>query len=150
MNKQDFLKIYSKRTVYKKDDFSIYVFWKLVHHKDGTATVYFMDGYNDIRSEFLQGAYIEDELKGFETGDQFHAKFSTMGGITHAEKLEVQESMIKRHRQYAGLSRVKMSQEFDIPIRTIEDWENGKHKCPSYVEKLIIEKLDTYKNGEAI
>ena len=52
---------------------------------------------------------------------------------------------IKEAREQAGLSRAEMSRRFEIPIRTLEDWENGKRTTPPYVEKLIIEKLETMK-----
>ena len=48
---------------------------------------------------------------------------------------------IKEARQAAGLSQAKMSKLFDIPTRTIENWESGTRKPPAYVEKLIVEKL---------
>ena len=52
---------------------------------------------------------------------------------------------IKEARIAAGLSRAEMSRRFEIPIRTLEDWDNGKRTPPPYVEKLIIEKLETMK-----
>ena len=51
------------------------------------------------------------------------------------------ESKIKEARLRAGLSRAEMSKQFDIPARTIEDWESGRRKPPAYVEKLIVDKL---------
>lgn len=50
---------------------------------------------------------------------------------------------IKEARMDAGLSQAKMSELLDIPKRTIEDWERGKSKPAPYVEKLIIEKLQS-------
>lgn len=35
-----------------------------------------------------------------------------------------------------------MSDELEIPKRTIQDWETGKRTPPIYVEKLVIEKLE--------
>ena len=48
---------------------------------------------------------------------------------------------IKEARQAAGLSQAKMAKLFEIPKRTIESWETGERKPPTYVEKLIVEKL---------
>ena len=42
----------------------------------------------------------------------------------------------------AGLTQAEMSERFEIPKRTIENWETDKRKCPVYVEKLIVEKLE--------
>lgn len=48
---------------------------------------------------------------------------------------------IKEARRAAGLTQKQMSELFDIPTRTIESWEAGTRTPPSYVEKLITEKL---------
>lgn len=50
---------------------------------------------------------------------------------------------IKEAREHAGLSRAEMSRLFEIPLRTLEEWDAGRRTPPSYVEKLIIEKLQT-------
>jgi DNA-binding transcriptional regulator YiaG len=52
---------------------------------------------------------------------------------------------IKEARAAAGLSRSEMSRRFEIPIRTLEDWDAGKMKPPAWAEKLIIEKLEAMK-----
>ena len=52
---------------------------------------------------------------------------------------------IKEARDQAGLSRAEMSRLFEIPIRTLEEWDAGRRTPPPYVEKLIIEKLETIR-----
>lgn len=52
---------------------------------------------------------------------------------------------IKEAREAAGLSRAEMSRVFEIPVRTLENWDAGKNTPPPYVEKLIIEKLEAIK-----
>ena len=54
---------------------------------------------------------------------------------------------IKEARKAANLTQRQMSEAFDIPLRTIEDWETGKRTPPSYVEKQIIEKLERIANN---
>lgn len=49
---------------------------------------------------------------------------------------------IKEYRLKAGLSRAEMSQRFEIPARTLQDWEYGKANPAPWAEKLIIEKLE--------
>lgn len=49
---------------------------------------------------------------------------------------------LKEARMRAGLTQAEMSERFEIPKRTIENWETGQRKCPVYVEKLIVEKLE--------
>lgn len=50
---------------------------------------------------------------------------------------------IKEAREEAGLSRAEMSRRFEIPVRTLEEWDAGRRTPPPYVEKLIVEKLET-------
>ena len=52
---------------------------------------------------------------------------------------------IKEAREAAGLSRAEMSRLFEIPVRTLEEWDAGRRTPPPYVEKLIVEKLETIK-----
>lgn len=47
---------------------------------------------------------------------------------------------IKELRQSTGLSQAAFSERFEIPRRTIEDWEAGRRNPPPYVPRLI-EKL---------
>ena len=44
---------------------------------------------------------------------------------------------IKELRTTTGLSQAKFAKLLEIPTRTIEDWESGRHKPPAYVVKLI-------------
>lgn len=55
---------------------------------------------------------------------------------------------IKEAREKAGISRAEMSRQFEIPLRTLEDWETEKRTPPPYVTKLIIEKLERMKDRE--
>ena len=49
----------------------------------------------------------------------------------------------------AVLSQTAMSKAMDIPLRTIQDWESAKRKCPTYVERLIIKELKEIAEGKA-
>ena len=55
---------------------------------------------------------------------------------------------IKEARERAGLSRAEMSRLFEIPLRTLEEWDAGRRTPPPYVEKLIIEKLQSMKERD--
>ena len=57
------------------------------------------------------------------------------------------DSPIKAARMDAGLSRAEMSRRFEIPIRTLENWEAGTRIPPVWAEKLIVEKLETMADG---
>lgn len=55
---------------------------------------------------------------------------------------------IKDIREQFGLSRQQFCEDFDIPYRTVQDWELGNRKCPDYLIKLIQYKLEK-ENEEA-
>lgn len=49
---------------------------------------------------------------------------------------------IREARLSAGLTQQRMSEVFEIPKRTIENWETGTRTPPTYVEKLVIRELE--------
>lgn len=49
---------------------------------------------------------------------------------------------IREARLSAGLTQQRMSEVFEIPKRTIENWETDKRNPPAYVEKLVIRELE--------
>lgn len=51
--------------------------------------------------------------------------------MTHGEK-------IRNARKRAGLTQKQLSIKYNIPLRSIEDWETNKHKCPDYVTNLLL------------
>lgn len=44
---------------------------------------------------------------------------------------------IKEIREKSGIGRAEFSRKYEIPLRTLEDWESGKRKCSPYIEKLL-------------
>lgn len=48
---------------------------------------------------------------------------------------------VKELRLKTGMNRKEFSNYFGIPYRTIEDWENKKSNCATYLFKLMEEKL---------
>lgn len=61
---------------------------------------------------------------------------------------EKYKSKIRAAREKAGLSRAEMSRRFEIPIRTLENWEAGSRIPPAWAEKLIAEKLESMEVSE--
>ena len=47
------------------------------------------------------------------------------------------DKTIKEIREYSGMNRAEFSRAYDIPIRTLEDWESERRKCPKYICKLL-------------
>ena len=44
---------------------------------------------------------------------------------------------IREMRALLGLTQVAFSEKYNIPKRTIENWETGKRECPQYVLELL-------------
>ena len=44
---------------------------------------------------------------------------------------------ISEMRERLKVSRAEFSRRYNIPIRTLENWESGKSKCPYYVRQLL-------------
>ena len=43
----------------------------------------------------------------------------------------------ERREKILGISRAEMHRRYQIPIRTLEDWEAGKYKPADYIEILL-------------
>lgn len=44
---------------------------------------------------------------------------------------------IKELRKLTGLSQTAFGEKYDIPMRTIQNWEKGVRVPPTYVVKLL-------------
>jgi len=44
---------------------------------------------------------------------------------------------IKEIREYLGVSRAEFARRYNIPLRTVENWEGGKSKAPEYLLQLL-------------
>lgn len=44
---------------------------------------------------------------------------------------------IKELREITGLSKAEFGRRYNIPYRTIQNWENGQRECPIYVQELL-------------
>ena len=57
---------------------------------------------------------------------------------------------LKEIRKLLGLSQAAFGKKYNIPVRTIEQWESGRRKAPIYVlellERVVVEdsKAETY------
>ena len=51
------------------------------------------------------------------------------------------KKQIKHIRTEAGMTQAQFCKYFDIPRRTLEDWERGKRKPPEYLVRLLIYRL---------
>jgi DNA-binding transcriptional regulator YiaG len=48
---------------------------------------------------------------------------------------------LKELRIRSGMSRTQFCEYFEIPYRTVQDWELENRKCPEYLLKLMEYKL---------
>lgn len=44
---------------------------------------------------------------------------------------------IKEIRTSMGLSQQQFADYFEIPVKTIQDWEQGRREPPDYIPKLL-------------
>ena len=51
----------------------------------------------------------------------------------------------KELREQSGMNKTQFAEYFEIPYRTVQNWEAGVNKCPDYLLKLLQYKLDTEK-----
>lgn len=56
-------------------------------------------------------------------------------------ELQIQKKELYLLRSEIGLNRKEFSEEYGIPLRTIEDWEHGKRKMPLYLLRLLMYKV---------
>lgn len=44
---------------------------------------------------------------------------------------------VSEMREYLNVSRAEFSRRYNIPVRTLEDWESEKRTPPEYVMSLL-------------
>lgn len=52
---------------------------------------------------------------------------------------------LKNARKAAGLTQKEMADIMLIPKRTIEDWERGSREAPPYVQRFVLNELESLK-----
>lgn len=58
--------------------------------------------------------------------------------------------IFKELRQRSGMNMSQFAKYFNIPYRTIQDWEYEKRKCPAYVLDLMQYKLENEQKNKGI
>lgn len=60
--------------------------------------------------------------------------------------METFAERFKAARKAAGMkTQQDVTDQMDIPRRTVEDWERGLKAPPPYVQRLVLEKLESMK-----
>lgn len=109
---------------------------------------------------------IMDEVESLEEGqkviEQFEAEdrengnyepdFYEVAEVDPAETPWVQKSSkrIKALRKLTGLSQTKFGEKYGIPMRTIQNWENGYSEAPEYLVDLLEEAVWTDKEEASV
>jgi len=58
---------------------------------------------------------------------------------------EIFSSKMKELRESTGLNRKEFCEKFDIPYRTMTEWELGHRNAPPYVLKLLTYYINMQK-----
>ena len=53
------------------------------------------------------------------------------------DEKEVYGNEVRKLRDSMGMNRKKFCDYYGIPYRTVQDWEAGKRKMPSYVLRMM-------------
>lgn len=56
----------------------------------------------------------------------------------------------KELRQASGMNQTQFAKYFNIPRRTVQNWELGINKCPEYLMELMAYKLLNEKRRQEI
>ena len=51
------------------------------------------------------------------------------------------QNEIKKLREQTGMNRKQFCEYFEIPYRTVTEWERGTRKMPAYVLRLLIYRV---------
>ena len=47
------------------------------------------------------------------------------------------ENQIRRLRAYLDMTQEQFAKKYDIPVRTLQQWESGRRNPPDYVVNLL-------------
>lgn len=48
-----------------------------------------------------------------------------------------EENQIRRLRAYLEMTQEQFAKKYDIPVRTLQQWESGRRNPPDYVVNLL-------------
>ena len=71
--------------------------------------------------------YTTNWINGLHNGDDIVRAVEDMSNTIDVKEL----------RQATGMSQSKLAEYFGIPVRTLQDWEQGKRTPPEYVPKMM-------------
>lgn len=93
----------------------------------------------------------DDPVRPEEVKEDEYLQIMTMNALLvllEKENMLEMESSLKVLRKIKNLTQQELSDILNIPLRTIENWENGNRKPPEYINELIRDKLLKMTNEE--
>ena len=82
-----------------------------------------------------------DKARQLAEALQTTPEFILTGVEANEEDPGVKTNEVERLRSLSGMNRIEFADYFDIPYRTVEDWEKDRRPWPDYLVKLIEYKL---------
>ena len=61
--------------------------------------------------------------------------------MTRFVSLNISEDYLVELRESTGMTRKEFCEYFEIPYRTVQDWELGNRKMPDYLLRLMEYKI---------
>lgn len=62
--------------------------------------------------------------------------------------METFAQRLKAAKKAAGLTQQKMADQMLIPKRTIEEWERGNNVPPEYVQRFVLNELESLQENK--
>lgn len=91
--------------------------------------------FNQLYAEALE--YSDVELYIAERGWQEWMDDCEDPGETLNSIYSLANSSLKEIRESKGISRAAFSRMYNIPIRSLENWDSGSREAPDYIKPLI-------------
>lgn len=106
---------------------------------------YYIDA---VMRKDMENYYDEDEIEvkkelweQYQENKPYLEEWIVRDVIFFIEKFMMGNPTIKGLRQELGLEQQDISNMFLIPVKTIQNWEQGRRQIPIYVERLILKEL---------
>lgn len=96
-------------------------------------TLEYLEHYEGYMNEH-QKQMVKDRIAVLKKEDAYFAEEMT-------EVIKSMDSDVASLRKSSGMTRKQFCEYFDIPYRTVEDWEKKKSMCSSYLYRLMKERL---------
>ena len=94
--------------------------------------------------EACEKAGMTDIIKPYDTFKTYGGKMYEVHeqGQSWNVELICREMTFKNLREKSGMNLTEFSKFFDIPYRTVQNWESGVNVCAPYIIKLIEFRLE--------